>query len=147
RTFRHQRTSAYDCMFTDRDIVQDYGAHADQAMGLNGAPVQHDTMTHRDVILEDQWTLELHDVSDRTVLDVGVLADPDEMNVAANDAVVPDAGMITNCNVSDHLGAFGNVNPLAQPGPFTLILVKHSSLRFYRRAHRPATVGTPPSAA
>src|SRR5881396_209661 len=116
-------------MFAHSNIVQDYRAHANQAVGLDRATVKHDAVPYRDVILENKWILGLHDVADRAVLNIGVLADANEMNVAANDAVVPDAGMVLNLNVSDDLGAFRNVNSLSQLRPFALILVQHSTLR------------------
>jgi hypothetical protein len=51
-------------------------------------------------------------MADGTILNIGVVPDPDDIDIPANDAVVPDAGMVTDLNIADDLGAFGDVYPL-----------------------------------
>ena len=55
-------------------------------------------------------------MQDRVVLDIRILADANEINVATHDGVVPDAGMVSQRDVAYHDGAAGNVDPLAEGG-------------------------------
>jgi hypothetical protein len=49
-------------------------------------------------------------MEDAVVLNVGIVADPDLMDVAAENGVHPDAGVFANDNVADKLGGVVNVS-------------------------------------
>ena len=82
------------------------------------------------VVLENQRALVLHHVTDTTILDVRVAADTNVVNVATDDRVEPDAGVIPDLDVPDHVGAGGDEYARAQLRNDSLVLVQHSRNRF-----------------
>jgi hypothetical protein len=116
-------------MGTDDGVVHNRSPHPDQAIRLDRAAVQHYSVADRHVVVKNKGILILHDVTYRTVLNVCVAADADVMDITANDAVVPNAGVITDNNVSDDLRALGNVDALTDLGPLSFVLVQHFPLR------------------
>src|ERR1044072_5907004 len=90
-----------DAAFANDDTVEDGGAHADEAAGFDRAAVERDGMAHRDVIVEDERILVLHHVQDGTVLNIGAGADADVVDVTADNAERPNAGVFPNDHVAD----------------------------------------------
>ena len=70
--------------------VQDDRPHPDQALILDGAAVQDDTMAHRDPVPDRAGDARVG-MDHREVLDIGLLTDRDPVGIAAEDRVVPDA--------------------------------------------------------
>ena len=50
-----------------------------------------------------------HHVNDGAVLNVRAIADPDRVDVAANDDVHPDAALLANLDVADDLSALVDI--------------------------------------
>ena len=64
-------------------------------------------VTDRDVVAENQGIGIVRHVEQREVLDVGTPADPNEIDVAADDAMKPYAGFGFDDHVADdHRGVF-----------------------------------------
>jgi hypothetical protein len=53
-------------------------------------------------------------MEDGVVLDVRVVADDNAVDVAANDSVVPDAGMLPDGHISQNNRAASDIHPIAQ---------------------------------
>jgi hypothetical protein len=66
-------------------------------------------MAHGDVFAEIDAPLLLHAVEDAVVLHVGVCADADLVDVAADDGVHPDGGVFAEDHVADDLGRIVDV--------------------------------------
>ena len=67
-------------------------------------------------------------MADGTVLNIGVATDPDDIDVASDHAVIPDAGVVADFDISDDLSALGYVNPLSEFRPLPLVLMQHRQL-------------------
>src|SRR5687768_4420752 len=93
------------------------------------ATVEHDAMADRHVVMENERILILHNVKDAQVLNVGVLANTDVMNVTPNDRVKPDAGVIADFDVANDFGAFRDEDSLSQPGQLPFVVQQHKSKR------------------
>ena len=81
-----------DTVVSDHGSVHQHGTHADQNAIVNGTAVEHDVVTDRDVVTDDQGIRVVGHVEQREVLDVGTMADPNIVDVAADDTVEPHAG-------------------------------------------------------
>ena len=105
RAFRHHRAGGDHRASSDPRAIQHDRADADQALVFDGAAVQHRQMPHRDAIADVQRKQPGVAMQHRIVLNVGLVADADGVDVAARGDVGPDAGALADCHVSDHLGA------------------------------------------
>src|SRR5439155_14925914 len=65
-------------------------------------------------MIPDQAGKFIREMDDGIVLDIGVMADGDAVNVTPHDGVVPHTGMIANRNVSQHHGAASDINVFAE---------------------------------
>ena len=126
---RDEAAGRDDALVADARVVEDRGAHPDQAVGADPAAVQRDRVADRHVVGEHRRVQVLEDVHDAVVLDVGVGADPDRVDVAAHDGVHPDAGVVAQLDVADHLGRGVDVHALAQLRPDALVRTNHGSRR------------------
>jgi hypothetical protein len=111
--FGDDGAGAHDRILTDDDVVQERGAHSDQAMRFHCAPMQHYTMANRDIIPENKRAFVPHHMPDRRVLNVRVMANANDIHVTSNHAVIPNARVIPDFHVANDLGAFSDVNSLA----------------------------------
>jgi hypothetical protein len=68
-------------------------------VGLDGAAVQGDVVADSDLVAENERVGALHNVEDGAILDVGAGADADVVDVAADDAAEPDAGVLAEGDV------------------------------------------------
>src|SRR5262249_48272 len=91
----------YDAAFAYDHTVEQGRPHADEAAGLDGAAVERDGVAYGDVGAEDEGVFVLHDVEDRAVLDVCACADADVVDIAADNAERPDAGVFADDDVTD----------------------------------------------
>jgi hypothetical protein len=64
-------------------------------------------------------------VADRSILNIRVLSDADDVHIASDNAVEPDAGVVADFHIPNNLSAFGDVNPFSQLRPFSLVLMQH----------------------
>ena len=72
-----------DTVVFDHDSVHQHGTHADQDAIVNGTAMKYDVVTDRDVVTDDQGIRVVGHVEQREVLDVGTMADPNIVDVAA----------------------------------------------------------------
>src|SRR5207244_4321627 len=105
------RAGSYESALADLGTVHDDGADSDQRPVADVAAVQDDAVADSDAVADDGREAARVDVDHRVVLDVGVRADADLLDVAAHDRSVPDAGPRAEDDVADHGGA------LRHPGP------------------------------
>src|SRR5437667_9767267 len=99
--------------------------HSRQAMGLDLEAMHLHTMAHGHIIFENQRECASHDVANRTILDIRILADTDIVNIASNDAVVPYAGMVADFDVSHDLSTLGDIHSRTELWPDPLVLMQH----------------------
>ena len=94
-------------------------------MGLDRAAMHRHAMPYGHIIFENQRRCASHNVANRTILDIRMLADTDVVNIASNDAVVPYAGMVADFDVSHDLSALGDVHSRTELWPDPLVLMQH----------------------
>ena len=109
RLLGKQCTGGDDGAGSDDGAVEDNGAHADEAAGFNSATVEDGVVAYSDVVADVDAVLFFHAVEDAVVLNVGVVADANLVNVAAQDRVHPDAGVFAENDVADELGGVVDV--------------------------------------
>ena len=97
---------SYDRFRTHMHVVQERGPHPDQTVRLYLAAVQDHAMPHRHMVAHDAGVEVSLNVTDGSVLDVRVMADSNVVHVTPDDCVEPDAGIVSNFNVTDNFGAF-----------------------------------------
>jgi len=113
RALGHQRPGAHDGLIADDGPVQDDRAHADEHFVAHGAGVNHRGVAHGNVVANDAGIV-VGQMDHGVVLDVGMVAHHDAVDVAAQDGVVPHAGEILERHVAEHGGALGDVHIAAQ---------------------------------
>src|SRR5579862_3848334 len=126
RFFGDQGAGGDDRSGADPRPVQDDRSHADQATIFNYAAVQRDRVADRDVFAEIDAPLLLHAVEDAVVLHVGVGADADLVDVAADDGIHPDGGVFAQDHVADNLRGFVDKTGFGDGGADTFIGSNHS---------------------
>ena len=85
----------------DHDSVHQHGTHADQDAIVNRTAMQHDVVTDRDIVADNQGIRVVSHVEKREILDVGAPADPNEIDVATDHTVKPHAGFRFDDHVAD----------------------------------------------
>jgi hypothetical protein len=93
-----------DGALADAAVVEDSAAHADEAGVFDGASVDGCVVADGDPVAEGDGVDVAHAVEDGAVLDVGVSADADAVDVAADDGIHPDAGVFTEDDIANDLG-------------------------------------------
>src|SRR5262249_43914703 len=112
RARRHQRAGRDQRAFADLRAVHHDRADADQRAVPDRAAVKYDMVADRHTLAHHRRPAARVDVDDRVVLDVGVGADANLLDVGADDRAVPDAGAIADHDVADHHRL------VSDPGPF-----------------------------
>ena len=107
--FDEQRPGGDDRLRPDVRSVQQDRAHADQALILDGAPVDDRAVPDRHVVAHGRRMRILHHVDDRAVLHVGAAADANAVHVAADDDRHPHTALFTDFDVADDLRAVVDV--------------------------------------
>jgi len=125
RLFGNERAGGDDRAGSDDGAVQDDAAHADEAAGFDGASVENDGVADGDVVAYVDSVLLFHAVEDGVVLNVGVVADADLVDVATEDSVHPDAGVLAHYDVSDELGGVVDVAGFGELGSDAFVGADH----------------------
>ena len=130
----------------DADVraVQQNRAHADEALILDRAAVDDRAVPDRHVVADRRRVRAVHDVHDRAVLDVRPPADADSVHVASDDGAHPDAALLADLDVANHLCAGVdesrrmNARKLTaiRPKHWMIILAGHPTRRAARRSDR-----------
>lgn len=66
-----------------------------------------------DIVSQDTRII-IRKMQDGIVLNIGMVADDNPVDIAAHHGVVPDAGMIAQSDIAHHHGAFGDIDVFAQ---------------------------------
>ena len=128
----NQRVCADERLFTDFRAVENGRPHADQTFVANGARVDDGRVADGHVIADDAAEV-IGEVKDGVVLNIAVMTDGDAIDVAAQNGVIPDAGMVAERDVADDDAGAGNINVLANRWLFTqkcieLLLERHADV-------------------
>ena len=91
---RDHRTRSNDGTRTDARVVEDNGTDADEHLVLYDAAVYGGVVAYGDQFADVDGVQVAHSVENRAVLNIGARADADGVDVAANDGVHPDAGVL-----------------------------------------------------
>jgi hypothetical protein len=125
RFLGEQGTRGDDGAGSDDGAVENDRAHADEAAGFDGAAVEYSVVADGDVVANVNAVLFLHAVQDAVVLNVGVVADADLVDVAAEDGVHPDAGVFAKNDVADELGGVVDVAGVGELGSDAFVGADH----------------------
>ena len=87
--------------------------------------MQNHAVAHRHIVLDDERVLILHDVQNRTVLNIAARPDANPMHVAANHGAGPDAGVLANRDVADDYGRRVDVSRRGDLRPAAVIAADH----------------------
>ncbi len=111
-----------DGALADAAVVEDGDAHADEHRIFNDTAVDGGVVADGDPVADGDGIEVALAVEDRAVLNIGVGADLDGVDVAAQDGIHPDGGVFAECDVAEELGgeidiaAFGDARGVALPG-------------------------------
>lgn len=109
--------SADEALFADNGAIENGRTHADQNFITDRAGMDYGGVTDGDVVADETGEL-VREVKNGIVLDVGMVADDDAVDVASNDGVIPDARVVAEGDVAEDDRAFGDINVLAKGGLF-----------------------------
>ena len=113
---KHQGAGSHNGPATHHGVVEHRGTHADECALFYLAAVQRDGMAHRDVVAQDAGRLAVERVQATVVLNVGAVADLDEVHVAAHDGVEPHGAVVAHLHVAHDDGALGEVSVAPETG-------------------------------
>ncbi len=114
-SLRHQRIRPNNRLRAYQCSIQDRRAHSNQALILDGAGVDDRGVADRDMATEDAGEI-ISEVQHRVVLNVRIVADHNAIDVAAEDGVVPNAGVRAEGNIAENNGGAGDVNIRTERG-------------------------------
>ncbi len=103
RALGDERVCADDATLADDGAVEDRGAHANEALVFDRAGVEDGAVTDG-YELADAHRQIVGEMDDASVLDVGALADIDEVDVATQDGGGPDAAAGSEPHIADDHG-------------------------------------------
>ena len=129
RFLGEQCTGGDDGAGSDDDAVENDRAHADETAGFNGAAVEYSVVANGDIVANVDAILFFHAVEDAVVLNVGIVADSDLVNVTAEDRVHPDAGVFAENDVADELSGVVDVAGVGELGSDAFVGADHVLFR------------------
>ena len=115
----------YQGIPADTAVVEQGRPHANQAVVLHHAAVDHRAVTHGAVVPDDQRRIAVA-MAEHQILDVGVFSNPDCRIVGAQHRPIPDAGILPNRDIPDNRRIFRNPGRGMNLGPFAFV-------RFYNQ--------------
>ena len=86
-------------------------------------------MAYGDIVTNVNAVLFFHAVEDAVVLNVGIVAHADLVDVAAEDRVHPDAGVFAKNDVADELGGVVDVAGVGELGSDAFVGADHVFVR------------------
>jgi hypothetical protein len=117
-----------DAALADAAIVQDGGSHADDAHILDHAAVNGGVVADGDPVAHDDRMEVALAMEDGAVLDIGVGADADGVDVTAQDGVHPHRRALTEYDVAEDLGGGVDVATCRDCWRMALIASEHGNL-------------------
>lgn len=109
----NQRVGPDEALVANSCAVQDRCTHANEDFVADSAGMNYGRVADGYVIADDAGII-VGEVEHGVVLDVGVVADDDAVDVTAGNGVVPDAGVVAEGDVTEDNSAFGDVNVFAE---------------------------------
>src|SRR4030095_14195901 len=122
-TLGDECAGAHDRILADNHVIQERRPHTNQAMRFHGTTMQPHSMPDGHIVAKSQRTLVSHHVHDRSVLNICMLPDSNDVYITTDHAVVPDAGVIPDFYVANDLCTFGYVDAGPQLRPFSHVLM------------------------
>jgi len=111
----HERLGADDGLFANDGAIEDHRAHAHQHLVTDLASVDHGAVAHGDPVAKETGEI-VGEMQDGVVLHVGMVANDDAVDVAAQDGAIPNAGVVTEGDVANDGGESGDEDVFAQAG-------------------------------
>ena len=107
--FQHNGAGGDQAVLFHHGVIHDDGAHADEHIIFQGATVYDGAVADGNVIPDNGGGALIGAVDDRTILDIDLVADPDAVHVAADDALEPEAAVVSGDDVAYDGGVLGKV--------------------------------------
>ena len=146
-----ERPGRDDRSRADVSAVQQNRPHADQALRFNRAAVHDGAVADGDVVADRRRMGSGHHVHDRPVLNIRAPADADRVHIAPQHRAHPDAALLANLDVPDHLGRLVDECGRVHAGQDTPVRAKHYGSitvgemeRVWSRPTRPTRPNRPP---
>jgi hypothetical protein len=102
-------------LVSNSGAIKNNRAHANERLIANGARMHDRHVANRDIVAHNAWQ-GLLEMEDCAVLDVGVMAHDDAVDVAAQNRVVPDAASTPRVTSTTTTAPSAIYNALAQGG-------------------------------
>jgi hypothetical protein len=118
-------TGGDDGAFADAAVVEDGDAHADEAGVFDDAAVDGGIVADGDPVADGDRVEVALAVKDAAVLDIGVGADADGVDIAAEDGVHPDGGALAEDDVAEKLRGEIDVATGGDDGELATIAANH----------------------
>jgi len=133
-----QRSGGDDAARADARSIEDDGAHADQNVVFQGAAMHGGVMADGAAGPDDHWIQAFHAMQHGAVLHIAASADPDAVYIAAQHGVHPDAGLLAQDDITEHLRGGVDVRGGRDGGRDTSIGAEHTekSLEDGARSYR-----------
>lgn len=108
---------ADDGLSADNCAIENGGTHADEALVLDGAGVDNGGMPNRHITPKDAGEM-IRKVQNGVILNVGVFADNNAIDIAPQNGVIPNTRVRAERNITENNGRAGDVNVWAEGGLF-----------------------------
>ena len=128
-SFRHQRAGRDDGIRPDLCSIQNDRSDADESAIRHFAAVQNSTVTYRHTIPDDAGIGSMVNVKDAIVLNAGLIAYADVVDIASDRHIGPNARAVANNHIADHLGARVDVSGVCNAGHYSAIGSNHENYR------------------
>src|SRR5688572_2364237 len=97
-------------------------------MRFHSAAMQNDAMPDADKISQNRGISVAGHMQHARVLNIGAVANPNVIHIATHHRVEPDAGMVADDNITNHLSAVFDKDPGSHLRELALIATKHGGL-------------------
>ncbi len=117
---RNRRAGRHDCARRNQRLLADDGsieydrADSDQRTVAHFAAVNDRAMAHRDLVPQQRWEPACGNVKRGVVLDIRTRANPNPLDITAQDRSVEDARIGTDFDIPNHSGPRSDPDALVQ---------------------------------
>src|SRR4051812_31812602 len=126
--FRNNRAGGDDAAFADSRVIENHRAHADEAAVADHATVQRHRVADGDPVADEDAVSFFHAVQHAAILNVGIRAHADGVNVATQHGVHPDTGIFAKFHIADDLGRFVHIAASVDAGRDGVVGAEHCSV-------------------
>lgn len=102
--FQHDGPGGNDGIAPDLGVVHNNGAHADQDLVMDRASMHDRVVPDGHIITDDGLCLLIRAVEYGPILYIDFIADPDTVDVAADDGIEPDAAVVSHDHIAYYSG-------------------------------------------